>query len=186
MSTRLALSLRLEAIGREQAPVLENLFELYCYDFSEHVPLDLKPSGRFEIPVSEAWWTHDDHFPFLIREGINLVGFALARQGSRVSAATNVMDVAEFFVVRGARARGLGTQAAHALFTRFPQAWEIRVRVSNVPAQTFWSRVVEEWLGEAVEPRPFTHEGVAWNVLSIPARLETSCRSSIAENLPSG
>ncbi len=160
----------LEAIAREQAPILENLFELYCYDFSEHLPLELKPSGRFEIPLADAWWSEADHFPFFIREGAKLVGFALARRGSRVTGASEVMDVAEFFVLRGVRGRGLGARAAQALFAKFATPWEIRVRPSNGQAQRFWSRVVESWLGRALAPEPVLLGDTTWNVLSVPTR----------------
>jgi predicted acetyltransferase len=159
----------LEPITREQAPVLRNLFEFYVYDFSEHIPLDLKASGTFEATLGDEWWTRDDHFPFFIREAEKLVGFALARRGSRVTGAADVMDVAEFFVVRGARARGVGRAAAHELFRKLPATWEIRVRQTNAPAQRFWSRVAESWLQRLVTPEPFSVDGVDWNLLRLPA-----------------
>jgi predicted acetyltransferase len=155
----------LERIHREDAAVLENLFELYAYDFSEHVPIRLKPSGRFEITPGETWWTREDHFAYLIKSQDALIGFALARAGSRVSATPDVMDVAEFFVLRGERRKGLGTSAAHALFSEFPRAWEVRVRQTNDAAMRFWAHAAETWLGRAVEGTPALIDGVAWNVL---------------------
>jgi predicted acetyltransferase len=165
----------LEPIAKDQAPVLENLFQLYAHDFSEHVPLDLAPGGRFDVVVGAEWWTRDDHFPFFIRWNGKLSGFALVRRGSRVDGAGarggegagDVMDVAEFFVVRAARKNRVGTGAAHALFTAFPGRWEIRVRRSNLSAMTFWSRVAETWVGRAVAGDPFAVEGVDWEVLRI-------------------
>jgi len=187
----------LEPIGKEQAPVLRNLFELYAYDFSEVVPLELGPNGRFDVSPGEVWWGRDDHFPFFIRWNGKLSGFALVRRGSRVTnaaarteaghrseagghpddrahpgagAASNAgepMDVAEFFVVRGARGNQVGAHAAHALFAAFPGRWEIRVRRSNVSAMKFWSRTLETWLGRPVASEPFIVDGVDWDVLRI-------------------
>ena len=158
----------LEPIAQEQAPILRNLFELYVHDFSEFVPLDLKAGGRFDVAIGEQWWTRADHFPFFIRWHGKLCGFALVRRGSRLNAgASDPMDVAEFFVIRGARGKGVGSSAAHALFTAFPGRWEIRVRRVNVAALKFWSRAVETWLGSAVESRPFSSDGVDWDVLTI-------------------
>ena len=91
----------LEPCAQEQAPTLRNLFELYAYDFSEVVPLELNSDGRFDVGVGEHWWSSEDHFPFLIRHDHKLCGFALVRKGSRLTGASDVMDVAEFFVVRG-------------------------------------------------------------------------------------
>jgi predicted acetyltransferase len=157
----------LEAIAREQAPVLANLFELYVHDFSEQVPVPLKSSGRFELSLDDAWWSRSDHFPFLLRCGGELAGFALARRGSRVTGDADVMDMAEFFVARGLRKRGVGMTAAHALFARFPARWEMRVRQSNDGAKRFWSRSVAAWLGREAELTPFTAQGVSWQVVSL-------------------
>ncbi len=155
----------LERIQRDSATVLDNLFELYAYDFSEHVPIQLHPSGRFGITPSDAWWTRGDHFAYLIRREGALAGFALARAGSRVTAAADVMDVAEFFVLRGERRKRIGTRAAHALFAEFPRAWEVRVRQTNVSAMAFWSHAAETWTGRAVEATPLSIDEVTWNVL---------------------
>jgi predicted acetyltransferase len=160
----------LEPIAKDQASILRNLFELYVYDFSELLPIDLKPSGCFEVVMGDEWWTRDDHYPFFIRQAEKLVGFALARRGSRVTSAADVMDVAEFFVVRGARARGVGSAAAHELFTKLPGPWEIRVRRTNAAALRFWSRVAERWSRRPPLPEPFVVNGVDWNVLRLPAR----------------
>ena len=155
----------LDAITRESATVLNQLFELYAYDFSEQVPLELDASGRFGITPGEVWWTRDDHFPHLIRRGGKLTGFALARRGSRLTGDPDVMDVAEFFVLRGARGKGVGRRAAHALFDAFPGAWEVRVRRSNVAALRFWSRAAEARVRQPVPSQPVCVDGVDWDVL---------------------
>ena len=157
----------LERIERESAPILGNLLELYAHDFSEILPLTLRESGRFDLSFGDAWWTRDDHFPFFIRVGGRLAGFALVRRGSRLTASDDVMDVAEFFVIRGVRRLGVGTRAAHAVFARFPGSWEVRVRRANAPAMKFWARALEGWLGRAATSGSLSFEGVDWNVFRI-------------------
>ena len=44
------IALRVEIATADDAPILRNLGELYAYDFSETVPLELHASGRFEVP----------------------------------------------------------------------------------------------------------------------------------------
>lgn len=155
----------LEPIPAERASVLQNLFELYAHDFSEQMPLQLQPSGRFELSPGDVWWTRDDHFAYFIRLRGELAGFALARRGSRTTQASDVMDVAEFFVLRGARHAGVGTRAAHALFRLFPGAWEVRVRRSNPTALRFWSRAVESWTAQPAAVLSMSIKGVEWSVL---------------------
>jgi predicted acetyltransferase len=157
----------LHAVSRDEAPTLRNLFELYAYDFSETVPLELHANGRFEVPIPDRWWEDAEHYPFFIRENERLCGFALVRRGSRITAATDVMDVAEFFVIRGARRKGVGAAAAHALFEAFPGRWEIRVRQTNTHAKRFWARVAETWAGRPIASEAFTAENVAWDVFRL-------------------
>ena len=139
--------------------------------FSETVPLELHANGRFDVPVADRWWDEPEHFPFFIRDGERLNGFALVKRGSRVTAgAADVMDVAEFFVIRGARAKGVGAAAAHALFTAFPGPWEIRVRQTNVLAKRFWARAAQTWAGRPVASEPFSADGVAWDLFRLGDR----------------
>lgn len=160
----------LEPIARERALVLANLFQLYAHDFAEYVPLELLQDGRFDVTLADVWWTRADHFPFFVRCEGKLCGFALARRGSRVTGEHDVMDVAEFFVVRGARRRGVGARAARALFEAFPGWWEIRVRRANGAAVQFWSTVAQELTGRPPVPASVSIDGVEWAVL----RLESS------------
>jgi predicted acetyltransferase len=155
----------LEPIQQDGASVLQNLFELYVHDFSEQLPLKLQASGRFELGPGEAWWTRDDHFAYFIRLRGELAGFALVRRGSRTTQASDVMDVAEFFVLRGARHTGVGTRAAHALFQLFPGAWEVRVRRTTPAALRFWSRAIHSWTAQPTAVASISTEGVEWNVL---------------------
>lgn len=155
----------LEPITRDSLPTLANLFELYAHDFSEHVPLRIQRSGRFEISPGDAWCTRDDHFGYLIQRGAELAGFALVRAGSRVSSTPDVMDVAEFFILRGLRRSGIGTRAAHALFGTFDRPWEVRVRRTNAAALQFWSRVAEAWARQPAASQAFRADGVDWDVL---------------------
>jgi predicted acetyltransferase len=157
----------LDPIPKDQASVLGNLFELYAHDFSEHAPLQLKPNGRFDIAPADTWWT-EGHFPFFIRWKRQLAGFALVRKGSRVTGATDVMDVAEFFVTRGCRKNKLGAIVAHAIFKAFPGPWDIRVRQTNAAAKLFWAHVAATWVGRAVPSVPFSTEGVDWHVFHLP------------------
>lgn len=159
----------LEPVARDRAPALGNLFELYVHDFSEHVPIQIKPSGRFEITPGDEWWTRDDHFAYFIGLRGELAGFALLRARSRVTDTPGVMDVAEFFVLRGIRRRGVGRLAAHALFRAFPGPWEVRVRRTNVAAMQFWSRAVESWVAQPARSSPLSVEGHDWDVLRFVA-----------------
>lgn len=161
----------LQPIARAQAPVLDRLVQLYAHDFSAHMPLALGPDGRYDVSFGDRWWTDQDHHAFFVRWHDQLAGFALVRQGSQVTAAPDVMDVAEFFVVRGARRQGVGTQAAHALFETFPGGWEMRVRRTNRAAKTFWVQAAETFGGRPPGCTPYVKDGVDWDVIRLAGPL---------------
>jgi predicted acetyltransferase len=158
----------LDVIAPEEAATLHSLMQLYAHDFSEFMPLEVEPNGRFALPATEHWWSRDDHFPFFIRRDGKLAGFALVRRGSRITGDPEVMDMAEFFVLRGERRHGIGRSAAHALFAAFPGTWEVRVRRTNVPAHRFWLGALEAWASRLVTSEPHVSpDGVERDVFRV-------------------
>jgi len=61
-----------------------------------------------------------------------------------------VWDVAEFFILRGYRRAGIGTEVAHQVWRRFPGRWQVRVIVSNEPAYRFWHHAIESFAGQNI------------------------------------
>ncbi len=57
-------------------------------------------------------------------------------------------SVAEFFILRKYRRRGIGRQVAVDLFDRFRGRWEISKLPTNLPALRFWSNVIKVYLTE--------------------------------------
>jgi len=135
----------LDAASAAERPVLENLFQLYAYDWSELGWTEVGRDGRFADPSLDAYWRDDDRHPFLIRVDGRLAGFALVAARSRLTGAAGVFDMAEFFVMRKYRRRGIGFAAASAAFRRFTGRWEIRQRDENAAATAFWRRVVARY-----------------------------------------
>jgi predicted acetyltransferase len=138
----MSVHVQLAPLLPEDRPALASLLQLYLHDFSELLGDLPRADGRFDAGPLERFGTDSGQHAFLIRCDAALAGFALAALGSRVSGDPSVMDVAEFFVVRGARRTGVGRAAACALFARFPGAWEVRVMRANERALAFWRDAV--------------------------------------------
>ena len=115
----------------EHQPVLANLLELYAHDFSEFSDLKIGADGRFGYSPLALYWKESNRFPFLVKANGELAGFVLVQQGSQVSAAREIWDVAEFFVLRGYRRHGLGARVAHEIWRMFQGPWEVRVADKN-------------------------------------------------------
>ncbi len=132
---------------RSDLEALQNLFQLYTYDFSEILPLDVEETGRFKAESLDSYWKDAWRFPLLLRADDHLAGFALVHHRSKLSTADDVWDMAEFFVLRRYRRAGVGTRAAHRIFATYAGEWEVRQRHANVAATAFWRRVISVYTG---------------------------------------
>jgi predicted acetyltransferase len=131
---------------RAEAPLLANLLELYLHDLSESFPIEVGPEGRFGYEFLPLYWTEPERrFPFLIRCGPRVAGFALVTRESPGSEDPSVLDVAEFFVLRRHRRHGVGREAACALFGRLPGRWVVRVSEGNRRGLAFWPGVIRDY-----------------------------------------
>jgi predicted acetyltransferase len=168
MSAEEPLPARVEVrpAAAEEAPVLANLMELYVHDLSEIVELQLKPDGRFGYPRLALYWREEGRFPFLVRVDGHLAGFALVSQGSEISGDPRVWDMAEFFVARGWRKRGIGAAAARELWRRFPGPWEVRVLEGNHAARAFWASAVDAFTQGRAETYIHASAERRWQVFS--------------------
>ena len=155
----------------EQEPVIANMLELYAHDFSEFHAIELGPDGRFGYPNLPLYWKEPGRYAFLVKMDGHLAGFVLVKRGSQLSKSDAIWDMAEFFVIRGYRRRGIGTKIAHEVWKRFPGLWEIRVMHSNHAARMFWELAIARFGGS---PRRFVHgedPGELWDVFSFQSRL---------------
>ncbi len=157
----------------EQAPILANLLELYAHDFSEFQDLELAADGRFGYGQLPLYWREPNRHPFLIRIDGNLAGLVLVKRGSEFSRNETVWDMAEFFIVRGYRRRGVGSETAHQVWRRFPGAWEVRVMDSNHAAHQFWKRAIAAFAGEPIPSVRVERAGKWWRVFSFESKRDS-------------
>ena len=151
--------------SKSDESTLENLLHLYVHDFSEFLGMKPSEEGWFSYPSLPLYWSESGRAAFFVRSGGSLVGFALVSQGSIVSGDPTVFDLAEFFVVRGVRRRGVGQAAARDLFRSLPGKWEVRVAEFNLPAQQFWRSTIEQYAGGRFQIEDWTRDdGSRWNV----------------------
>ena len=162
---------RLEVVpaAPDQAPLMANLLELYAHDFSEFHNVEIGEDGKFGYQALPLYWSEPDRHPFLIMLDGKLAGLALVKKGS-VSGREAVWDMAEFFILRGYRRRGIGTQAACEVWRRFPGPWEVRVMQANVSAQQFWAGAIATFAGTLIHPVLIENGGERWNLFSFESK----------------
>jgi predicted acetyltransferase len=126
---------RVDAADVSERDVLARLLELYAHDFSERTGADVDDDGTFGWHDLHRYWREPDRHPFLFRVDGRLAGFALVRSGAP-------HDMAEFFVLRKYRRSQVGTEAARAVFVRFPGEWQTREQFENTGAIAFWRHAI--------------------------------------------
>jgi predicted acetyltransferase len=149
MVTNPAMTVTLHPATPDDEPVLRRLLELYRHDFSEVDGADLDERGLFGYPYLDRYWTEPDRSAFLLRVEGRLAGFVLINGHTYTDEGERA--VAEFFVVRKYRRRGVGRRAAIAVFERIPGVWEVPVRAANAAAHAFWRAAIEAAVGAAYD-----------------------------------
>jgi len=125
----------------QQKQIINNLMQFYMYDFSEFVNLDIEADGFFAAYKNLDDYLNDENrFPYIIQNEERPIGFALVRLIE--SDQRSYYSIAEFFVLKKYRKKGIGKQIATQLFNLHKGLWEVFQRESNKPAQLFWSNVI--------------------------------------------
>ncbi len=159
----------------EDRTVFRNLMHLYLYDFSEYTGDDVDENGFFEDEYLDRYWVEPARYPFLVKVEGHYAGFVMVRDMGAFEiegqGTERTYSIAEFFVMKKYRRRGIGKRLAFAIFDRFHGRWWVSQEMPNVPAQQFWRRVIGEYTGgsytEFVEPREkrptqvFTSPGIS-------------------------
>lgn len=119
--------------------------QFYMYDFSEYVDLDIEEDGLFAgyPDLEEYWGKENTRFPFIIKNDDRYIGFVLVK--FIVSETRNYFSIAEFFIMRKYRRKGIGQAVAVQIFDLYKGQWEVHQKESNKPAQIFWNRIINEY-----------------------------------------
>jgi predicted acetyltransferase len=146
------MDVQIVPVERDQKPVLRQLLELYLYDFSEYDDAELNEHGRYGYDHLDHYWTEEGRHPFFIRvaaDGVagKLAGFVLVSSHSFVLEDPKAKSIAEFFVMRKYRRRGVGRAAATWVFDRFPGKWEVDQHGGNRLSYLFWETVIDAYTG---------------------------------------
>lgn len=135
----------------EDRPAVERLWLMFRHDLSEFTGLLPAADGAFRSERVTYAFTEPGWAPYLLTCAERPAGFAFVRG---LDVPVRVLN--SFFVVRGARRRGIGLRAVREVLTRHPGPWEIAFQQDNPAAGGFWPRVAADLAGAAwtSEPRP--------------------------------
>jgi predicted acetyltransferase len=103
--------------------------------------------GARHAELLARWFRDDRSHPLLILDAGRAAGFALVARPLAGTSTTDSVEyrMAEFFIRRSYRRRGVGRIAASLIFSRFAGRWEIVEATANDSAVRFWRRTVMDY-----------------------------------------
>jgi predicted acetyltransferase len=144
----------------DDEPRLNRLLQLYAYDLSESLSLDVGDDALFDAGdrFARAWSGVGTH-AFSCRVDDRLAGFVLLDERSWLTGDPGVVDVAQFFIMKKYRLRGVGFACATQAFDLFPQRkWEVREDAKNTAGIAFWRRTIDRYTGGRFDERVLEDE----------------------------
>lgn len=154
------MSATFELVTAAQLETLHHLMQLYLYDFTEFLDIQLEEDGRFRPYPDLQKYVQEPagkHRSYLFRSMGHIAGFALVDVDQLTPDGEHYL--AEFFVLKRYRRQGIGREAAFALFDLHPGRWSVSQLVNNIPAQSFWRQVIDEYTGGSYSERVKPHNG---------------------------
>lgn len=131
-------SMSLIAATDADRPIVANLIQLYLHDMTEFMPFPVGPDGRFEYGFLDRFWQH----PYLFKVNGEIAGFALVIDECPLTQRSHCYFMAEFFVLKAYRGKGVGRAALTDILANHPGLWHIGVPVLNTAALAFWGRAL--------------------------------------------
>ncbi len=135
-------------VSGTERPILDRLWLMFRHDLSEFRSVLPNPDGTFRSDRMSAGLQEPGWAAYLFWSADRPVGLALVRA---LDEPVRVLNA--FFVVRGLRRAGVGTDACREVLARHPGPWAIAFQDDNLAAVRFWRRLATavagpEWTEE--------------------------------------
>lgn len=136
------MKIELSRATLEESAIVKRLLQLCLHDYTSHEPFPIGDDGLFAYEWQEVYWNSPYRHPYLLRFENRLAGFVLVREREEDEAGDWRWQIAEFFILRALRGKGIGTTAALEVIQSRPGLWEISYDTANDPAPRFWASIV--------------------------------------------
>lgn len=125
-------------------PIIQNMAAYYAYDISEYMGWAQQKDGTHSIGMDFIkYWNEKNTFPFIIKYKNELAGFAIVDK--KVTEEKSDYNMAQFFILRNIKGKGVGKHVAFQCFDKFHGQWEIFVMPNNEGAYRFWRSTIKKY-----------------------------------------
>ena len=153
LTALLKKKIKLIPASLDEYPIIQNMGRFYVYDMSEYLGKEpgweMPEDGLYECIDFKKYWQTEHNYPFLIRYENELAGFVIVdKKGSTPDVDFNM---AQFFILRKFKNKGIGQYVAQECFKKFPGTWEVMVIPNNTGALHFWQKTIRHYAGKHFE-----------------------------------
>ena len=134
--------IKLYRADKTEKSIIRKMIELYLYDFSEYNLADINEHGEYGYDRLDDYWTDNSRYPYIINYKGKKCGFAFVREIFEKDEMIN--NIAEYFIMRKYRKKGIGRYIAFKIFSMNKGKWQINVLDCNKPAIIFWENIIKE------------------------------------------
>jgi ribosomal-protein-alanine N-acetyltransferase len=161
-------------------PIIQNMASYYAYDVSEYMGWPQQNDGKHSIGMDFIkYWQAENTFPLIIKYQDELVGFVIIDKN--VSDLSNDFNIAQFFILRKFKKKGIGRHIAFQCFDKFFGNWEVFVMPGNEGAYRFWRKIIKAYADNKFEEYTRTVNQFIRNVFVFSSR-EVN-HNSLVENI---
>jgi predicted acetyltransferase len=130
------MKVELVLVKKEEKEVLRKLI----FDYEKEL-LNTKNPGEYKY--LDNYWEKENRFPYFIEVDNKIAGFVLVNGHTLVN--KDGKNIAEFYVKKEFRKKGVGKMISFRVFDLFKGSWEVRQIKENILAQKFWKKVISEY-----------------------------------------
>lgn len=139
--------IKLHPVSFKEYPIIQNMGRFYVYDMSEYMGREdgweIPEDGLYECTDFKKYWEVENTFPFLIRYKNQIAGFVIIdKKGSDSEVDFNM---AQFFILRAFKGKGVGRYVAEQCFNKFRGTWEVMTIPGNEGAYRFWLATIKNY-----------------------------------------
>lgn len=143
-------TLQVTLVPKEESGRLWRLLQKYLCEFSKWEKTDVEEDGDFSYPYFSCYWQEKNRWPLLFWYEGHMAGFALVNDYPESGIKTDYV-MGEFFILPKYRQKGLGSQAAGQIFTRFAGSWQLKYHPHNQASVGFWERLAARYAKDGVK-----------------------------------
>jgi len=131
-------------VMQEQKPILRQLIELYEYDFSAFNDADLNAYGYYGYKYLDHYWTEENRQAYFVKVNGHYAGFVLVNAHCYLIQ-DDARSIAEFFIMRKYRRKGIGRAVAGLVFDTHKGNWEVLQHGNNEVSKQFWESTIHAY-----------------------------------------